>query len=419
MSEPSLVRDPKAYRQVDQAVLAGVAAGLTAHAHVSVWIIRAVFVLSSFWKFSGAVVYVLLWLILPTRERAVPIGLVAAERQGLRTVAHRLRWGRAVGWLACCLIGLGVARLMRLYDSSVFGEFGTHIVVLGIGLSLIWLARETTWPRAWKLIVLSLGVIVIWLFGAFVQARFLSWLVIDLGWQDPAMALPERIFGLALFCAGTTVVVTCFITLPWILHPARSSKERQAELIAQTRADMAAHLHDSVLQTLAVIQKRSSDAKAVAQLARRQEKELREWLYGERGDEESAVTALKDVIAELETTYPVAVELVTVGDHEMNVAVDALVRAAREAMLNAAKHSGADQIDVYAEINVSHGEIFVRDRGCGFVMEDIGEDRMGVRGSIIDRMARYGGTVTIRSTVGDGTEIHLMMPLEEEGNTYD
>jgi signal transduction histidine kinase len=215
------------------------------------------------------------------------------------------------------------------------------------------------------------------------------------------------------------VVASLVVALPWILHPARSEEEKQAELIAETRADMAAHLHDSVLQTLAVIQKRAGDAKAVAQLARRQEKELREWLYGEHTDDESATSALKDVVAELEMTYPVEVELITVGDHDMTVEIDAVVRAAREAILNAAKHSGAPKIDVYAEVSGRRVDAFIRDRGRGFKMADIGEDRMGIRNSIIERMARYGGRVDVRSTPGEGTEIHLLMPLSEEGKDHD
>ena len=214
-------------------------------------------------------------------------------------------------------------------------------------------------------------------------------------------------------------MVACGIGfLPWLMHPERSEEDKQRELIAETRADIAAHLHDSVLQTLAVIQQ-STDSKAVAQLARRQEKELREWLYLDQTEDESATTALKEVITELEATYPVAVELVTVGDHEMTVEIDAVVRAGREAILNAAKHSGADKIDVYAEISTDRAEVYVRDRGRGFKVEDIGDDRMGIRGSIIDRMTRYGGKVDVRSTLGEGTEIHLSMPLNQEGSGYD
>ncbi len=420
MKEIQPVRAPKAYRLLDHALVAGVAAGLSAHFRIPVWVIRVGFVLTCFWKFSGAVLYVLLWLIMPRQEKTVPIGLLAAERRGLRTSGRRIQWPRLLGWVASFLIGTGIAWLIRLYDSSVVGRFGLVGVVAGLGLGLVWLSRETAWPRWGKVVTVVVGGVLILAVGTVVQARLLVSLAASLDWRPTGTRLgsAQTVFALSLFVSGTTIVAFLFLMLPWLLNPARSETDKQAALIAQTRADMAAHLHDSVLQTLAVIQKQASDPKAVAQLARRQEKELREWLYGDQPEEESATTALKEVIAELEATYPVAVELVTVGDYEMTVVVDALVRAAREAILNAAKHSGATQIDVYAEINDQMADLYVRDRGRGFLVDDIGDDRMGIRGSIIDRMSRYGGQVDIRSTVGEGTEIHLSMPLEQKGNNY-
>ncbi|MDR0417252.1 MAG: histidine kinase, partial [Propionibacteriaceae bacterium] len=185
--------------------------------------------------------------------------------------------------------------------------------------------------------------------------------------------------------------------------------QREEELVEQAKADVAAHLHDSVLQTLAMIQRQSGDAKAVAHLARRQERELRSWLYGDAVDAESLKAALRATAAEIEDTYSVPVDIVTVGDAELTPSLDALVRAAREAILNAAKHSGADRIDVYSEVGQDAVEVFVRDRGRGFDAGHVGEDRMGIRGSILDRMHRYGGQVGLRSTVGEGTEVRLEM----------
>jgi signal transduction histidine kinase len=172
---------------------------------------------------------------------------------------------------------------------------------------------------------------------------------------------------------------------------------------------MAAHLHDSVLQTLALIQRQSEDPKAVQQLARRQERELRTWLYGEEAAESSLKAALIAAAAEVEDERGVPVEVVVVGDSDTSEAVQALVRAAREAMVNAAKHSGADKIDVYAEVFDGVAEVFVRDRGQGFDLDAVAEDRMGVKGSIIDRMVRHGGRAVVRSTPGEGTEVRLEM----------
>ena len=407
-----MVKPPRAYRAVDRALVAGVAAGLAAHSRFAVWAIRCAFILASVWKFSGAVAYAVLWLLLPREEKAQPIGLVAAERQGLRTVAHKAHYPQVLGWIGSFLIGVGVALLIRAYDRSLMGELSIFVLAVGVGISLVWLTRETDWPRWGKAIMSSLGIVMAWSAGTFIQARVWSLISLDM---QPGM----ENYITTLFFSGTAMIGCVLVVLPWIVHPARSEAAKQAELIAETRADMAAHLHDSVLQTLAVIQKSATDSKTVAQLARRQEKELREWLYGEQVDEESATASLREVISELEATYPVAVELVSVGDHEMTVEVDAVVRAAREAIQNAAKHSGATQIDVYAEMSDRQAEVYVRDRGKGFKMDDIGDDRMGIRRSIIDRMERYGGSVDIRSTVSEGTEIHLSMPLIEEGVAND
>ena len=176
---------------------------------------------------------------------------------------------------------------------------------------------------------------------------------------------------------------------------------------ADARADMAAHLHDSVLQTLALIQRQSEDPRAVQQIARRQERELRTWLYGEELAGTTLKAALTSAAAEVEDERGVPVELVVVGDAEPSDSLQALVQAAREAMVNAAKHSGADKIDVYAEVADDVVEVFVRDRGRGFDPSAVPEDRMGVQGSIVNRMARHKGTATVRSRPGDGTEVRL------------
>jgi len=388
-----------------------VAAGLGAYLRWSVWAIRAVFILTSAWKLSGAIAYAILWLVLPLREPTTPIGLLAAERGGLRAVARRTRWPQVVGWTGTLVGGIGIAYLIRAYDTSATGGMALPVFVVGWGIGLVWLSREMTWPRWAKTVLVAIGVAVAWLAGTVIQTSALGATLTDsLGLAADAQRLVEVVAVTLMTALGCAVMA-----LPWLIHPGPSAADQQAAVIAETKADMAARLHDSVLQTLAVIQKQSDDALLVAQLARRQERELREWLYGTQTDDETAKTALRDVVGELEATFPVAIELVTVGDHEMTVEVDAVVRAAREAILNAAKHSGADKIDVYAEIGTSRMDAYVRDRGKGFAMEDIGEDRLGIRRSIITRMGRYGGEVAIRSTPGEGTEIHLTMPLTKEG----
>ena len=206
-----------------------------------------------------------------------------------------------------------------------------------------------------------------------------------------------------LALAGLAIVLA-----PWLYRSRTALNTARAEKVrADARADMAAHLHDSVLQTLALIQRQADDPKAIQQLARRQERELRTWLYGDELHETTLKAALTAAAVEVEDERGIPVELVMVGDCDTSDPVQSLVRAAREAMVNAAKHSGADKIDVYAEVDEERIEVFVRDRGQGFDLDSVADDRMGVKGSIIDRMARHGGTATVRSTPGDGTEVRL------------
>ena len=184
---------------------------------------------------------------------------------------------------------------------------------------------------------------------------------------------------------------------------------REARIVSDARADMAAHLHDSVLQTLALIQKQAYDPHEVTRLARRQERELRTWLYGTEVPMATLKAALADAAQDIEDDFPVNVEVVVVGDAELTPQLAELVKSAREAMLNAAKHSGAPLVDVYAEADADHVEVFVRDRGRGFDPAAVPEDRLGIDKSIVERMRRHGGTARLRSSAGTGTEVTLEM----------
>ncbi|HHU38237.1 MAG TPA: hypothetical protein GXZ45_03000 [Propionibacterium sp.] len=225
--------------------------------------------------------------------------------------------------------------------------------------------------------------------------------------QMPTLGtLGVLLVGLGLFVAGLSLLAA-----PWVLRARRAlARLREEKLVSDARADMAAHLHDSVLQTLALIQRQAGDAREVGRLARRQERELREWLYGEAEEADTLRAALLEAALEVEDNFDVEVETITVGDDiDLDPALRELVRAAREAMLNAAKHSGAPTVDVYAEVSEDLVEVFVRDRGRGFDTEQIADDRMGVRGSILDRMARHHGVARIRSSEERGTEVTLEM----------
>ncbi|NNL97893.1 MAG: histidine kinase [Acidimicrobiia bacterium] len=191
------------------------------------------------------------------------------------------------------------------------------------------------------------------------------------------------------------------------------ANERAERIRSEERAEVAAHLHDSVLQTLALIQKRSSEPAEVGSLARGQERELRNWLYGAANlNADTLAGALEEVCADIEDRQRVEVELVTVGDCPLDSHSGALVAATREAITNAAKFSGAKKVSVYGELGDSDISVFIRDRGTGFDPDSIPEDRQGVRESIIGRMRRHGGDAIIRTSPGGGTEVELTVTRE-------
>jgi signal transduction histidine kinase len=192
--------------------------------------------------------------------------------------------------------------------------------------------------------------------------------------------------------------------------------ERSERLRSQERTALAAHLHDSVLQTLALIQRRTQDPREVAALARRQERELRDWLAqrSPAAAGTSIARALEDAAAEIEVARGALVEVVVVGERVLDEAGEAAVAAAREAILNAAKFAAGSPISVYAELAPAQIQIFIRDRGAGFDPSRVPPDRRGLRDSIVGRMERYGGHATVRSTPGQGTEIELSLRRSEE-----
>jgi signal transduction histidine kinase len=221
--------------------------------------------------------------------------------------------------------------------------------------------------------------------------------------RDVVLAVIVILIGLALILA------------PWWLRLVRSlAAERTERVRSQERAEMAAHLHDSVLQTLTLIQRQAQDPQAVAALARSQERELRAWLQGKRTstDELTLGGALEAAAAEVEDTHGVTIEAVVVGDSPLDERAEAIAGAAREAMLNAAKFAGDAPISLYAELGGDRLHVFVRDRGAGFDPAAVPADRHGLRESIVGRMERSGGRALVHVN-GSGTEIELELAREE------
>jgi signal transduction histidine kinase len=206
------------------------------------------------------------------------------------------------------------------------------------------------------------------------------------------------------------------VLLPWGLKFWRDLEAERAGRVRETeRAEIAAHLHDSVLQTLALIQRRAGNEHDVVRLARAQERELRGWLFKDPARDAGQLSErIKAAAAEVEDGLGNAVDVVTVGDTEMTERHEALVQASREAMLNAARHGGGP-VSVYLEVSDGGAEVFVKGRGPGFELHNVPQDRLGVRESIIGRMKRHGGNAAI-SSGPDGTEVRLRLPAEVAEN---
>ncbi|HEY5822223.1 MAG TPA: PspC domain-containing protein [Propionibacteriaceae bacterium] len=403
---------PRASRVSEGALLGGVCTGLARHLGWPLMVVRIGFVGLALAQFVGVIAYAALWLLLPAESTTAAPGLESASRAGMR---DRVRPQRRVDWgmlLALGALGTGLIWIVQTSGLGVSQQLFWPVAFACVGAALVWRQADTAQQKRWRAEAGGKA----WLAPFVARGGWpaLVRVIVGLGLVGAAFGiviaqwgqigqLPEVMAMTTLALAGLGVVLA-----PWLHRSRTALNEARADRVrADARADMAAHLHDSVLQTLALIQRQSEDPKAVQQLARRQERELRTWLYGDEMPETTLKAALTAAATEVEDERAIPVELVMVGDCETSDAVQALVRAAREAMVNAAKHSGADKIDVYAEVTDTLIEVFVRDRGQGFDLDDVPEDRMGVKGSIINRMARHGGTAKVRSTPGEGTEVRL------------
>ncbi len=424
-AEPRVVLGPppaevrRAYRDTHEPFVGGVAGGLAAHFGIPVLWVRAGFVLMTAFGGFGIAVYAGLWMVLPSDSRFEQLapGLESATRTGKRPgrVRRLTDVGPAIA-LGCLGFGLVIAVESLLGAGAIFWP----LVIGAAGIALLWRQADEAQRERW---VDSTGRIdpVKAVFG---RGGWASYARVGAGFALIVTALvvfslrsgslgTARDVALAgvLGIAGLAVVVG-----PWVYRLASDLTAERAERVrTQERADLAAHLHDSVLQTLALIQKNAGDGPTVARLARAQERDLRSWLYaGEAADESTVGSALRGVGAAVEDSHGVSVDVVTVGDCEFGEGLRPLVQAAREAVTNAAKHAGTGKVDVYAEVTAEAVDVFVRDRGTGFDTDAIADDRFGVRNSIIDRMQRHGGQAEIRSALGEGTEVRLHLPRETE-----
>jgi signal transduction histidine kinase len=378
-------------------LLAGVAGGVADHLGVDVLWVRVAFAALTAVHGAGVLAYGLLWVFVRQEDAEVARGLPRRERQ------------QALGVAA---LGLGVGLAASALGNTTLGWIVGPLGVAVAGAAVVWREADEAQRRRWTAGARPAGgwraallrVVAGTLFVAAGIGVFL------LGNLD----LGQVQFGLLAVLA--TLVGVGVLTVPWWVRLVRDLGEERRERIREAeRAEIAAHLHDSVLQTLALIQRQSDEPREVLRLARGQERELRHWLYGVGGYRGSGPAGFSDALAaaagEVEDTYALTVRPVVVGgDRTLDDGLRALVLAAREAMVNAAKHAGVDEVSVYAEVEDGEVHVFVRDRGKGFDPDAVPDDRHGLADSVRGRMARHGGTVRLRTRHGEGTEVHLRMP---------
>ncbi len=408
-SETTLLR--RISRSRTDRLLGGVCGGIARATGIDSLVVRVAVVALTVAGGTGALLYVVAWLMLP-------------EEGSDRSLAHAaaVDRGRDLGEvLAIGSIVLGVILLVRATGVWFSDALVWPLLLAGVGLAVIWrqagdedrssimkvvdrLPRPGAGPapadlrsRRAALARVALGVaLVVSGVGAFLAA------------SDAFSAVRQGVLASAGIVGGLALITGPF----WVRMGRDLASERRKRIRSEERAEVAAHLHDSVLQTLALIQRNADDPRAVVTMARRQERELRGWLFENEQDMPGAETlaaGLARAGEEVEGLHGVSIDVVAVGDLPLDDRTRALVAAAREAMVNAAKWSGDETVSVYAEVRDGEASVFVRDWGAGFDLETVAPDRHGVRESIVERMARHGGKAVVRSTLGEGTEVELRL----------
>ena len=454
---------PVLYRARDGRVIAGVAQGIADHLDISVTGVRITLVVSGFAGGAGVLFYAIAWLMIPQepvdstrtlapgrrasvdgdtcygqdRHQSAPQGPAFTPPAGSGPVGGTGTGDRnsAAGGRDEFPLdrGKNIKEAKRQFGrlSRWASERRTGLLLVAVAAAVAVMVLGSMGVSAWaagSLGVVALGAAVVWLAGDWADGK-----------RSPGFVAGAVIAGMALFLAGGVLVAvnweseqfagsaviavvvtftgTAFLALPLVVRLwEQLSRERQAAALEAQRLEIASRLHDSVLQTLALIQKRAGDNKEVALLARKQERQLRQWLFGSEANLSPGAGTVRAAVElaceEVEDAYGIRINPVTVGaDVELTDKAQAVVLAAREAMVNAAKHSGADSVDVYAECLAGELGVYVRDRGKGFDKNNVGEGHHGLAESVIGRMKRAGGKAVIDSAPGQGTEITVSIIL--------
>ncbi|MGP4015430.1 ATP-binding protein [Saccharopolyspora sp. 5N708] len=390
-------------------LLAGVAGGVADHLGLPVLWVRGAFAILAACAGAGILAYALLWVFVP-QGRGTERPVSVKERQ------------QGFG-----MILLGVGALVAVGSLvSMSAWIAAPLVVVLVGAAVVWREADESQRRRWRQGARS-GVVGVLLGdgGRAALVRILAGAALVVVGIVVFLARSASIdeVSFALLAVAVSLVGVAVLTVPWWVRLVRDlNVERASRIRSQERAEIAAHLHDSVLQTLALIQKQADSEREVRRLARGQERELRNWLYGPDGygserrsaaDDGPAATfsaELSRICGAVEDAFAVKVQQVVVGDCDVDERLIAQLAAAREAVVNAAKHAGVVEVSVYAEVEAEQVSVYVRDRGAGFDPDTVPDDRHGLADSIRGRMQRHGGRVKVRTSPGSGTEVQMEMP---------
>ncbi len=409
----------KLYRAAEGRMLGGVARGLAGHLGLPVSWVRVVFIALFMANGIGVLLYAAFWFVVPLGTGGLPAPPDAKDEftwgdWNLRP-SRRRRYGRRPEKGSVFALLVLIVALVALGDNLQFGGADHYLwplLLIGVGVALVWRQADNSRRAHWAAVGRRTGLLPLLrgAAGVVLVAAGVTGIVVVQGSVEH--------LGPILQAAVAVLVGIALLAGPYLVRMMQDlSEERLMRIRAQERAEVAAHVHDSVLHTLTLIQRNAEKPREVARLARAQERELRAWLYKPSGngkdeseEPETLAAAVKATAAEVEDHHGTPVEVVCVGDCPLDERLGAQVQAAREAMVNAAKYGGeGGPVQVFAEVEGRTVFVSVRDRGPGFDPDAVPGDRMGVRESIVGRMERNGGTARIRSTAGEGTEVELEM----------
>jgi signal transduction histidine kinase len=399
-------------RSADNCVLGGVCGGIAKRLGVSAKRVRFVAVLAACFFALGIVLYMAMWIFVARQGEDESI----IARTGSDKREKEILFVGSIAVFSL-LIALEILGLQHLGFVAIF------LALSALGVLVVWRGassseREHLQRTTNQVATLGSAAGEGWIGIALRTVVSVVFILVGVANLSRVSRQPGEAAGVVV---GATALVLGLIILfaPWWIGTVRGlSNERRARVRAQERADMAAHVHDSVLQTLSLIQRSADNPVEVARLVRMQERDLRSWLvdpesFGMATDPPTTLAeSALEIEHEVEDSYAVGVDVVIVGDCQLDPAVQALLGAGREAAVNAAKWSEAASVKIYIEVEPEQITMFVRDLGKGFDSAEVPSDRQGIAGSIIERMARHGGRATIRSSAGTGTEVELVLPLK-------